>query len=560
VYTDFVPAAISSLSSLDRFLYQVSAMGYTPPFKRTTLALTSTYFTIGFASGMMSATRGYGAYGDAGGCLTAMCSLWASVANIVSLIVGAILIWPLSNALRMGRRMTTLTALGLLLIAAVLATSTMSWPQEIVSKVFYGLSIGMLYVIGILWRVETTPAARRGRDIVLLWIATSAGAAIAEWIEFGFLWTNGNMAFRVPLALQLPVIIAAAILVWRADESWRFLLQDGKSDQARSILAATLFTEETAPDFQRAWAALTLQNQQVSTARTLLSSKHTTPASPKLYPYRRLLLGCLLSSMRSLSGLSAANIYLTTAIRSIVNFNVPVINAVNTINFLFAIIPYFLIDRPSYGLLSPFGRRNLLFYSAIGMFGMFLFAAIVAAATSSFDLNMWYYTNRMGSSVAGGYFALFLLANLFFFIGFRPVTDMYAAEIAASNVRTESLSIANAWSMSVEVGVAFAVGYGTELGAYFFLVWMGLNVVWIVLIFLFYPETQGRSLELMDGMFVNGLRVVAGLDRNARSGKKIGAGIAEFDGLIDRANDGLEAAELRGTMRHYNVQPPAYDK
>jgi hypothetical protein len=191
---------------------------------------------------------------------------------------------------------------------------------------------------------------------------------------------------------------------------------------------------------------------------------------------------------------------------------------------------------------------------------MFLFAAIVAATTSSFDLNVWYYTEAMGSGVAGGYFALFLLANMFFFIGFRPVTDMYAAEIAASNVRTESLSIANAWSLAVEVGVAFGVGYGTSLGAYFFLVWMGLNVIWVVLIFLFYPETQGRSLELMDGMFVNGLRVVAGLDRNARSGKKIGAGIAEFDGLIDRANDGVEAAELQGRMRHYGGQPPAYDK
>lgn len=257
--------------------------------------------------------------------------------------------------------------------------------------------------------------------------------------------------------------------------------------------------------------------------------------------------------MRSLCGVNAATYYLSAATYALAGYNNrALVTAIPTITLLFSLIPYFLVDRPSTSLISPFGRRNLLFYSATGLFTTFLIATIVAATTSEMSLWIYWYEGVIPISVIAGYWVLFLFANLFYYIGFRPLTDMYVAEIAASNVRTETLSIANACSMAVEVGVAFGVGYGSSLGAWFFLIWVGLNIFWIVLIFLLLPETQGRSLELMDGLFVNGLRRLAGLDRNARSGKRIGAGIAEFDGLIDRADDVVSAgaAELSS--------PPAY--
>lgn len=39
------------------------------------------------------------------------------------------------------------------------------------------------------------------------------------------------------------------------------------------------------------------------------------------------------------------------------------------------------------------------------------------------------------------------------------------------------------------------------MGFYSFYVWMGVNFVLVILVFFFYPETKGVSLEEMDALF-----------------------------------------------------------
>lgn len=196
-------------------------MGQTPAARRTTLALISLYFSIGYVGNTKNAILESST--AAAIFVTAMESLYLTIAYIVSMVAGAIVVWPVSNAFGIGRRISCLIAIGVLLLAAILAISVSSYPQMVASQVFYGLSIGMLYVVGILWRVETAPAARRGRDVVLLWVAASAGGALAEWIQFGFSFTYTHVRWRVPLALQMLPILATVAMIWRADESWRYV-------------------------------------------------------------------------------------------------------------------------------------------------------------------------------------------------------------------------------------------------------------------------------------------------------------------------------------------------
>ena len=175
--------------------------------------------------------------------------------------------------------------------------------------------------------------------------------------------------------------------------------------------------------------------------------------------------------------------------------------------------------------------------SAFGLFAMFLLATIVAAATGNFSIYAWY-SGNLSNGLLAGYVVLFLFASLFYSVGFRVVTDLYTAEIAASNVRTETFTIATAWGVALDVAIAFGNGYGVAfLGKYMFLIWLVLNVVWVVVIFLFYPETQGRSLEGLDGMFAGGLKMLAGTDKSARSGTRVGQGVQEFEVLEE--SDGV---------------------
>ena len=272
--------------------------------------------------------------------------------------------------------------------------------------------------------------------------------------------------------------------------------------------------------------------------------------------------------MRELNGLPTVSFYLSSASQAVSGYSTgyAFVSAIPTISFLFSLIPYALIDRSATGCFSPVGRRGLLLLSALGMAAMFLIATIVSAGFGELSVDAWSYTS---TSLQAAYLALFLCALLFHNLGFRPVTDLYTAEIAASNARTETQSIAVAWGVAVGVGIAFGAAYGiTGLGTYFFLVWLVLNLVWVVLIFLLYPETQGRNLEEVDGIFARGLGVLAGRNQEARRGKLIGRGVAEFQMLVGTSDSvhGSGAGigqELRGSpgradLENGGVAPPKY--
>jgi Sugar (and other) transporter len=182
--------------------------------------------------------------------------------------------------------------------------------------------------------------------------------------------------------------------------------------------------------------------------------------------------------------------------------------------------------------------------SSLGLSAMFLLAKIVSAATGNFSNEDWFGPDYGTTGLLMGYFFIFLFASLFYVVGFRAVTHLYSAEIAARNMRLEMLSIALAWGFAVDVAIAFAVGFGIfSLGAAFFLVWLFVNLVLVVIVLLLYPETQARNLEQLDGMLASGWKVLAGMDREARRGRKISPEIEEFDELL---SDGIHgaAAEL----------------
>lgn len=164
--------------------------------------------------------------------------------------------------------------------------------------------------------------------------------------------------------------------------------------------------------------------------------------------------------MRELNSLPTITFYLYSASDILTGYQTryAFVSAIPTITFLFSLIPYALIDRSATGYFSPVGRRGLLMLSAFGMFAMFLLATIVSACFGGLSIDSWYY-GRISTGLQAAYIVLFLSALLFQSLGFRAVTDLYMAEIAASNARTETMSIAVAWGVAVDVAIAFGAAY-----------------------------------------------------------------------------------------------------
>ena len=336
---------------------------------------------------------------------------------------------------------------------------------------------------------------------------------------------------------------------------YRWLLRRNQPDKARAILANHMPTSASASEFQQAFAAIVDEYRQSSGSRTLFS-RSTSPGSPQLRPWRRLFLAFMLQTISKCCGYPVANQYLAAAAQVIVKSRYggyTVTSALNmalpTFSFAFSIIPYFLVDRPSFSIFAPFERRGLLLLSALGLFGTFLLATVVSAATGNFDINSFFTGSGVTTSLITGYFVIFLVAILFYDLGFRAVTDLFTTEIVAGNVRSETLSITLAWGIGVELAIAIAVGDGTfTLGAYSFVIWLFLNLVWVALIFLFYPETQGRSLEVLDRIFTVRLKFLARMDREARRGHNVDGGLREFDSLGNESGYEM-GADLRDESR-----------
>lgn len=95
-----------------------------------------------------------------------------------------------------------------------------------------------------------------------------------------------------------------------------------------------------------------------------------------------------------------------------------------------------------------------------------------------------------------------------------------------------------------------------------------LNLAWVVFIFLLYPDSQGRNLEDVDGIFARGLRVLAGRNQEARRGKLTGPGVAEFHMLVGTGDSvhgsaaemgqELRASPGSGDLENGDVGPPKY--
>ncbi|QSZ33916.1 hypothetical protein DSL72_005490, partial [Monilinia vaccinii-corymbosi] len=157
----------------------------------------------------------------------------------------------------------------------------------------------------------------------------------------------------------------------------------------------------------------------------------------------------------------------------------------NTIGIVGTIISAQIVDR--------FGRRKCLIR---GSFGLFLVNAIAA---SLFEVARNYSSEAISTAPAA-VFMLFLF-NLCYAATWGTVAFLIPTEIFPSKMRAQG----NAFGIT---GWAIGVGWTTlvnpiifanlENRTYFF--FAGLNLLWIPIVFMFYPETADRSLESINAM------------------------------------------------------------
>ncbi|KAL1936801.1 hypothetical protein VTP01DRAFT_935 [Rhizomucor pusillus] len=399
-------------------------------------------------------------------------------------IVSGLLVAPFVSHY-FGRRAAIFLGCIIVIIASFIQTFAPNLGAFIGGRIVLGLGQGIALPVGPVFMGEICPAEVRGRMISFWQMMYSVGALVTSYTSFGTQKNTalGDWQWKIVTHIQAAIPLVCCVGILLCPESPRWLVQKGKDDKARRALARVREEHEIDAEIEEIKAAITWEKENTS------NSFRDLWREPSIR--RRLYLGLIINFGQQVTGQSMMNNYSTRVYQEVFNDDstVLLINALNyTFGILFTLTCTFFSDR--------LGRITMLMIAGIGQAAMLLIAATVYLTTP---------TNADGTKSIGVGVALVLVMFLFTFFykpGWGATVWIYTSEIFPMSVRGIAVSICtNTQNVSNLIMAQAFPPMFTAMSFYSFYVWMGVNIVLVVLIWFFYPETKGVPLEEMDALF-----------------------------------------------------------
>jgi sugar porter (SP) family MFS transporter len=313
------------------------------------------------------------------------------------------------------------------------------------------------------------------------------GSIVASWVVYGSSRVASPVGWRIPVWCQLISSVLVAVGVWFLPESPRWLIAQDRVEDAIKILATYH------GDGDRNDPIVKLQ------VREMLQQIKIEGSSKKWWEYRDLWnthsarrpLICVLgmACFGQVSGNSTTGYFLPVMLQ------IAGITSEKTQLLLNGIFPVICFIAASTGarLTDKFGRRPLMIYSL--MFCSVAFAIITATSKLAVE-------NPDNHNAANTTIAFRYMFGAVFAFGWTPLQAMYIAETLDTHNRAKGfalgLLVSNISSAIIQYisGPAFA-----SIKYYFYLVFMVWDIIEIVVVYFFFPETKERTLEEMSEVF-----------------------------------------------------------
>ncbi|KAI9751631.1 MAG: Ubiquitin-conjugating enzyme E2 H [Chaenotheca gracillima] len=385
---------------------------------------------------------------------------------------------------RLGRRKCIFVGATLQFLGAVLQASSFTVPQLIVGRIVCGWGNGFNTATTPLWVSELAPAKSRGRHVAIEGNLIAFGIVIASYLNIGMSYTSGPAQWRFPIAFQGLFIVLQVLWVYLLPESPRWLSQHGRHGEALDILAQ-LQGKGVAHD-----EVTVLKKKRVIDISLALESKEGPWKFSEIFKSgplkirRRYLLAIGAQAMQQLSGINVLVYYaphtLTTDLGLSYETALQFAAGLADTYWVFSFIGVFWLDQMS--------RRKPLFVGAFICGLCFLCAGVLQAEA----------TNARASASL----AFFFLYEATFAVGWLPVPWLYPAEIMPLRHRTHCAALATAsdWIFNYMIVQITPVSIA-NIRWKTYMIFFVLNMAFAVIVFLFYPETSGRTLEEIDFLF-----------------------------------------------------------
>ncbi|KAK0674528.1 general substrate transporter [Cercophora samala] len=405
----------------------------------------------------------------------------------------ALLISPFSSVLAdsLGRKRVILVADVLFILGAgVQAACSTVWVM-VVGRSIVGMAVGAASFVVPLYIAELAPAEHRGRLVTMNVIFITLGQVVAYIVGYGFgEYGHPETAWRWMVGLGgLPAVVQLFMMTIMP-ETPRWLVMVGRGLEARGVVEKVAGGKVAAREVDATVKSIEIEVREEQDARRLRRRRGDSKAGwaegfDELFNIRRnkraLAIACLLQGLQQLCGFNSL-MYFSATIFEMLGFPIPTLTSlvVAVTNFAFTLVALLIIDR--------IGRRRILLWSIPWMvFGLLLaaFGFFLSGATDS---------DAPGSPMVILVSIMIYVAG--YAIGLGNVPWMQS-ELFALNVRSLGSGIATAtnWGANFVIGLTFLMLMDFLGPPLTFTLYASICVGGYVLIWRFYPETAGLSLE-----------------------------------------------------------------
>ncbi|EUC64987.1 MFS sugar transporter-like protein [Rhizoctonia solani AG-3 Rhs1AP] len=390
---------------------------------------------------------------------------------------------------RLGRRRTIAFGGIIMIIGAILQTTSFGYAQMLVARVITGLGNGLNTSTVPAYHAECATPEKRGYLIMIEGSLITFGIMVSYWIDFGFFFVkNSSAQWRAPVALQIIFAIVMIIGVEFLPDSPRWLVNQGRHAEALVVISALEDKPHDHPDVQRTFLAI----REAALAEHTLSEKGNLQEGFNLgellhggrsQNFRRATLGIVIQAFQQITGINLITYYATLLFErlGINDLRSRILAACNgTEYFLASLIAIWLIEKV--------GRRKLMIFGAVGQ----TITMVLLAVLGSID--------RSSTNIASA--VLLFVFNSFFAVGWLGMTWLYPAEITPLRIRqpANALSTASNWAFNFMVVMVTGPSF-QNIGYHTYTVFACLNAFIIPVVYFYFPETAGKSLEDMDVVF-----------------------------------------------------------
>jgi len=379
---------------------------------------------------------------------------------LIGTVIGAL--FSGSPADRYGRKPMLFLTGALFGVSAIASALVTNLPFFIIFRFIGGLAIGASSVIAPMYISEISPASVRGRMTALFQFNVITGILLAYVSNYFLRDIAGEDSWRYMLGVGSLPSVVFFFLLFLVPESPRFLIKSGKTAEAKSVLerSGVPFVDKEIEEIERS-----MQQKK----ENLFSMRFIKPISiaflVAMFNQFSGINAILYYAPRifELSGVSAADAYLQPILIGITNG-------------IFTMVGLVIIDKV--------GRKKLLIAGSVGM------TVCLGLVARSFYMQDF-----------EGYGLLIFLMGYIMFFAFSTgaVIWVLISEVFPNSVRGQGQSLGSFthWFFATIITFLFPVVVGDSPigGGYAFTFFAVMMIVQAIVVWKYFPETKGRTLE-----------------------------------------------------------------